>query len=177
LLLASRTYAVIVAVFDPSEGIDGKLVSRVRVFCVLATITVVLPVTVPLVAVTVMVDPGVAVPEASVAVAVPVESVVPVVVVIFPELAANVTATPLTAALLEFLATTLIVAELEPSEGMVAVLVVTVRLATVEVVPVVPVPELLPPAVAKVEPPPHAASDNVATPKTKIEAKFLMFLT
>jgi phenylpyruvate tautomerase PptA (4-oxalocrotonate tautomerase family) len=97
----------------------------------LLTVTEVFPETVPLVAVTVIVDPGVALPDTRVAVAVPVASVVPCVTVMLPALAAKVTTAPLTAALLASFATTVIVAEVEPSDGMLAALEETARVATV----------------------------------------------
>ena len=180
LLFESFTIAEIVAPAELSDGICGEFVSKVKVFWALEIVTFAVPDALPFAAVTVIVVPAAAVPAASVAFAVPVVSVVACVAVMVPALAVNAIVTPLTTAALASCATTVMSAELEPSEGMDAVLLVTVRLATVAVVvpvPVVPVPELLPPAVAKVEPPPHAASDNAATPKTKIEAKFLMFLT
>jgi hypothetical protein len=82
--------------------------------------------------VTVMVAPGAALPATSVAVAVPVASVVPCVTVMLPALAANVTVAPLTAAFLESFATAVIVTGAEPSDGIVAALDETVTVVAVE---------------------------------------------
>lgn len=65
-----------VAEVDPSEAIEGTLVTRVMVSSVLPTVTVVVPLAVPDVAVTVITVPVAAEPAAKVAVAVPVASVV-----------------------------------------------------------------------------------------------------
>src|SRR3569833_1902003 len=98
-----------VAAFDPSDGIEGRLVIKLTVAVDLVTATVPVPETEALAAVIVMTEPGAAeVGTTSVAVALPVESVVPWVTVTVPALAVIVTATPLTAAELASVAVTVI---------------------------------------------------------------------
>jgi hypothetical protein len=106
----------------------------------LEAVTTTVPDTEPAVAVTVIAVP-VATPAAvSVVVATPFALVVPVVADRVPPVAPNVTVAPATAAPLEFTTVELIVAEVEPSVGMVAEPLLTVTFAGV----VLPVPVLVP---------------------------------
>ncbi len=133
-MLALRRIAVIVAGFELSDGSCGALVSSVKVCCVFATLIVVLPLAPPTVAVTVIVVPAATPWADSVAVACPLELVVPDVTDTVPALAANVTTAPDTATLFESVAMTVRVAVTEPSGGRVAALEVTASFAT-EVLP------------------------------------------
>ncbi|MDP8984660.1 MAG: hypothetical protein M3N97_06370 [Pseudomonadota bacterium] len=93
-LLAFRTNAVIVAAFEPSEGICAEPVVKVIVCWIFTTLTVTLPETLPLEAVTVMVVPAAAVPAVRVAVAKPLASVVACVMARPPAEALKVTVAP-----------------------------------------------------------------------------------
>jgi hypothetical protein len=117
------------------------------------------PLTEPAAAVTVMVDPAVAVEDFNEAVATPLASVVPCVMVRAPPaLAEKDTDTPATATLAEFTTVAVIVDDVLPSLATDAALVVTAMLATDAVVPD-PLPDsVLPP------PPPHDANPiNIST--------------
>jgi hypothetical protein len=164
------TKAVMIAVLVPSEVICGELVCIDTVCFSAPTITVTFPVTVPEVAVTVMVEPGVAEPVESVAVALPVVSVVPWVTAIVPELAVNEIATPGIAVFVPSRARAVIVAEAEPSAGIVAALVDTEIVVSVPL-PVVLVELLVVPWNAS---PPQAASAIVIKARTITEIKFRM---
>src|ERR1700722_15572993 len=118
-----------VAGLELLEGICGELVSSVMVCCVATTLIVVLPVTVPDVAmdvaVTVIVVPAVTLAADRLAVMVPFAAVVAPAPERVPALAANVTATPLSALLLASFASTVMVAAPLPSEGRVATVLET----------------------------------------------------
>jgi hypothetical protein len=175
LLLASRTNAVMVAGAELSDGSCGALVCRATVCLESVTVTVVWPVTLPLVAVTVMVAPAAALPARRVAVTVPVASVVDDPAGMLPELALKPMVAPVTAALFASFATTVMVALADPSDGIVAVLVVTVREVTVVVVVLPPPPPVLSPVEAPWKAsPPQAASSIVTAARAAIEKSFFM---
>lgn len=122
--------AVMITGAELLDGIDGELARSDSVCCVAITLTVTLPVAVPDVAVIVIVDPAVAPAADRVAVTVPLEFVVGVAPDNVPELADSVTVAPLTATLLEFFASTVIVAVVVPSTGIDATLLETVSEVT-----------------------------------------------
>jgi hypothetical protein len=99
------------------DGIVGELVRIVSVCCVATTLTVNVFFAVPDVAVSVIVDPAVAPSPERVAVTTPLEFVVVVAPDSVPALAASATVAPLTATLLEFFASTVIVVVVLPSAG------------------------------------------------------------
>jgi hypothetical protein len=133
-----------------------------------------------------MVEPAWPVPAARVAVAVPVASVVACTTVMLPALDEKVTVTPLTTALAESFATTVTVADADPSEGIDATLLDTVRVAAVvpvagpEVqVPVVVLPPPVPP-LSLLQPlslPPQPAIASVMTSRAVIDANVRIFLS
>src|SRR5882757_9740587 len=100
-----------------SDVICGELVCRVTVCEMAPTATAVLPDTVPEVAVTVMEEPGAALPRESVVVALPDASVLPVVAERVPALALNVIATPDIAAPVPSVAVAVIVDVVDASAG------------------------------------------------------------
>ncbi len=158
VLFASRSSAVMLADFDPSKGICGLSVWRLTVCWIATTPTVVLPLTLPVVAVIVRLVPAAALMLVSVAVALPLVSVVPLVTVIAPpaELA-NVTVTPLTPALFASSAVAVIVDDVLPSAATVAGDAFTVTDAT----PLPPPPPPLWPVSVSDEPPPQPASSTL----------------
>jgi hypothetical protein len=170
---------------EPLDGSVGALVSSEIVCCCATTMTVAVPDTEPEVAVRVMLVPAARPDPDKVAVIVPAVPVVaPDIADRVPLLADNVTATPLSALLFASFASTVIVAELLPSVGIVAALLVMVNEAgTVEVGPVVPVPheDVLPPPVPPVKlpqplsPPQPASASSAMADKTNIEASLRMF--
>ena len=99
------------------DGIVGELVRIVSVCCTETTLIVNVFVTVPDVAVSVIVDPAVAPTPERVAVTTPLEFVVVVSPDSVPALADSPTETPVIATLLAFFASTVIVAALLPSAG------------------------------------------------------------
>jgi hypothetical protein len=131
LLLASFTYAVIVAGVVLSEGIAGELVWRETVCCATDTVTAVFPLTDPDVAVTVIAPPGAADPVESVAVALPEESVVAWLVTRVPAVDVKVTVTPAIGLPLASEAVAVIVADADPSAGMEATLLATLMVVRV----------------------------------------------
>jgi hypothetical protein len=134
----------------------------------LETVTVVLPDALPDVAVTVIAVPAAAVPAESMAVALPFASVVAGLPAIVPAEVENVTEAPETALLLASVACAVIVDDAEPSDGIVAVLAVTVTLVAVEVLPVGGATNAL-------SLPPHAANPSASAAKTVNDANFLMY--
>ena len=99
------------------DGIVGELARIVSVCCTETTLTVNVFFAVPEVAVIVIVDPAVAPTPESVAVTTPLEFVVVVAPESVPALADSATETPVIATLLEFFASTVIVAVVLPSAG------------------------------------------------------------
>jgi hypothetical protein len=134
---------------------------------VLLTVTVVLPVKVPTVAVTTIAVPVAAVPADSLVVAVPVASVVAVVGETVPAVVENVTVTPFTGLFDASLTTAEIVAE--PPAATVEALDVTVTAAAVPVPVVVPVPTN---ALSSL--PPHPVSPIARPSRTIVETNFRM---
>ena len=133
LLLASRASAVIVAVVEPSLRMVGELLESVSCeTCEVVaeddgtTCTCTVAVSPEAVAVTVMVRVTESPAVDSVAVAAPVASVVPCVTAMPPELAEKVTSTPEIRSLAEFRARTVMVAVVEPSDGIDVALVIAV---------------------------------------------------
>jgi hypothetical protein len=137
----------------------------------LLTVTVAVPFTLPDVAVTVIAVPAAAVPADREADAVPVVPVVTEVGEMVPADGENVIVAPLTGALLASVAEAVMVEAAEPSDGMVALLAVTVMFVTVVAggvgVTGVGVTNALSPL-------PHAAKPNASAARTVIDTNFLM---
>jgi len=123
----------------------------------------------PEVAVTVIAVPAAAVPAAIVAVSVPFASVVAGLPEMVPADDENVTMAPETALLFASVACAVIVADAEPSDGIVAALVVTAMLETV-----LPPPGFVDGINASLPLPPHAPNASASAARTVIEANFLM---
>jgi hypothetical protein len=136
----------------------------------LLTVTVVVPLALPDDAVTVIAVPGAAEPAETVAVALPLASVVAGLPESVPAEDEKVTVAPDTALLLASVACAVMVDDAEPSEGIVALLAVTPMLAAV--LPPVPVGG----ATNAASPlPPHAANPSASTVKAVIDANILMY--
>ena len=133
------------------------------------TVTVVLPVKEPTVAVTTIAVPLVALPTDSAVVAVPVASVVAVVGVSEPAVAEKVTVAPFTGLFDASVTDAVMVTVAEPVEAMVELLDETVTAAAVPVPVVVPVPTN---ALSSL--PPHPVNPIATASRTNVETNFRM---
>jgi len=180
LLLASFTEAVTVTGTESSELMVGELVARLRDCLEADTVTVVLPLSDPAVAVTLMAVPGAAEPAFRVTVTLPVESVVPLVAERLPADAENVTEVFATPAPVPSATLAVIVAAAEPSGGIFAASVVTARVVGVPIVvpPQVPVPPAVVEPVTRPQPlsPPQPLRARVMKKRAIIEASVRMVL-
>jgi hypothetical protein len=137
----------------------------------LLTVTFVVPDADPDFAVTVIAVPGTAVPAVTVAVALPLASVVAGLPARAPAEVEKVTVAPDTALLLASVACAVMVDEAELSEGIVALLAVRLMLVAVDLPPVP-----LGGATNAASPlPPHPANPSASAAKTVIDANFLMY--